>query len=53
MMVQRKRVLLGLLAFLLVLAALVLIGYALAPTDQANLQATLAPTYLTPPLGAP
>ena len=52
-MAQRKRVLLGLLALLLVLAALVLFIYALAPADLVNLQATLAPTYLTPPLGAP
>lgn len=52
-MARRKRALLGILAILLVLAALVLFIYALAPATQAEMQATLAPTYLMPPLGAP
>ena len=46
------RVFLAVLGVILVLAALVMLGYALWPTEMLSLHSTLAPSLLTPPAGA-
>ena len=52
-MSQRARLILALIGLLLVMAAVVLLAYALRPLPVESLQATLVPTFLTPPGGIP
>lgn len=52
-MSRRVRIFLLILAGALLLAALLLLSSALAPGETASLSATLAPTYLTPPVVSP
>jgi hypothetical protein len=53
MVTRRARMILVCIGLLLVLAALALLIYSLAPLPVENLQATLAPTLFSPPQGAP
>ena len=45
------RVALAAVGVVLILAALVMLGYALWPAEMLSLQSTLAPSLLTPPAG--
>ena len=48
---RQARVVLAAAGVVLILAALVVFGYALWPTEMLRLQSTLAPSLLTPPTG--
>jgi hypothetical protein len=50
---RQWRIWLGLAGALLVIIALLLLAYALWPLPVENLQATLAPGALTPPVAPP
>jgi hypothetical protein len=49
---KQARVVLAVLGVILILAALVMLGYALWPAEMLSLHSTLAPSLLTPPAGA-
>lgn len=49
----RARWILGLVAVLLLVAALALLFYALSPEPLSSLQATVDPALMVPPGGAP
>ena len=49
---QEARVVLAAVGVVLILAALVVLGYTLWPAEMLSLHSTLAPSLLTPPAGA-
>jgi hypothetical protein len=46
---HRIRIILGLIAGMLIIAAVILLAYSFESVEPAYLQATLAPTFFVPP----